>query len=73
MEQLDLKVSDARQVMIKKLLTTCMTDSLKDEETKNEKVRWRDRGNKLIADNVDTIRKEQGKLNSNLKQVSQHL
>ena len=59
--------------MIKKLLTTCMTDSLKDEETENEKVRWRDRGNKLIADNVDTIRKEQGKLNSNLKQVSQHL
>ena len=64
---------DARRMMIKKLLTTCMTDSLKDEETENEKVRWRDCGNKLIADNVDTIRKEQGKLNSNLKQVSQHL
>ena len=64
---------DARRMMIKKLLTTRMTDCLKDKETNHEKVRRRDRGNKLLADNVDTIVKEEGKLNSNLKQVSQHL
>ena len=56
--------------MIKKLLTTRMTDRLKDEETDYEKVRNRNRGNKLLAYDVNTIVKEEGKLNSNLKQVS---
>ena len=56
--------------MIKKLLTTQMTDRLKDEETDYEKVRNRNRGNKLLAHDVDAIVKEEGKRNSNLKQVS---
>ena len=71
MGQLDLKVSEARRMMIKKLLTTGMTDRLKDEETDYEKVRSRNCGNKLLANDVDTIVKEEGKLNSNLKQVRQ--
>ena len=71
MGQLDLKVLEARRTMIKMLLTMCMTNGLKDEETDYEKVWSRNRGNKLLADNVDTIVKEEGKLNSNLKQVSQ--
>ena len=56
--------------MIKKLLTTQMTGRLKDEETNYEKVRCRNCGNKLLANNVDTIVKEDGKVNSNLKVVS---
>ena len=56
--------------MIKKLLTTQMTGRLKDEETNYEKVRSRNCGNKLLANNVDTIVKEDGKVNSNLKVVS---
>ena len=59
--------------MIKKLLTTRMTDRLLDEETDYEKIRLREGGNKLLADIVDTIVKEEGKLNSNLKQVRQHI
>ena len=73
MGQLDLKVSDARRTMVKKMLTTRMTNRLKDEEADHEKVRRRDRSNNLLADNVDTLVKEEGKLNSNLKQVRQHL
>ena len=73
MGQLDLKVSDSRRTMIKKLLTTRMTDRLLDEETDYEKIRLREGGNKLLADIVDTIVKEEGKLNSNLKQVRQHI
>ena len=71
MGQLDMKVLEARRTMIQMLLTMCMTNGLKDEETDYEKVCSRNRGNKLLADNVDTIVKEEGKLNSNLKQVSQ--
>ena len=73
MGQLDLKVSDARRTMVKKMLTTRMTDRLKDEEADYEKVRRRDRSNNLLADNVNTLIKEEGKLNSNLKHVKQHL
>ena len=70
MGQLDLKTLEARRTLIKKILTTWMTDRLKDEETDYEKVRNRNRGNKLLAYDVDTIVKEEGKLNPNLKQVS---
>ena len=70
MRQLEVKVLEARQTMIKKLLTTQMTGRLKDEETNYEKVRSRNCGNKLLANNVDTIVKEDGKVNSNLKVVS---
>ena len=73
MGQLDLKVSDARRTMIKKMLTNRMKDRLKDEEADYEKVRRRDRGNNLLAYNINTIVKEEGKLNSSLKQVRQHL
>ena len=73
MGQLDLKVSDARRTMVKKMLTTCMTNRLKDEEADHEKVRRRDHNNNLLADNVNTIVKEEGKLNLNLKQVRQYL
>ena len=73
MGQLDLKVSDARRTMVKKMLTTRMTDRLKDEEANYKKVRQRDRSNNLLADNVDTLVKEEGKLNANLKQVRQYL
>ena len=68
MGQFDLKTSETRSTMIKTLLTTRMTDRLRDEETDYEKVRNRNKGNKLLAH--DTIVKEEGKLNSNLKQVS---
>ena len=70
MGQFDLKTSEARRTMTKKLLTTRMTDRLKDEDTENEKGQNRNRGNKLLAHDVDTIVKEEGKLKSNLKQVS---
>ena len=73
MGQMDLKVSDSRRTMIKKLLTTRMTDRLLDEDIDYEKIRLREGGNKLLADIVDTIVKEEGKLNSNLKQVRQHI
>ena len=63
MSQLDLKVSEARRRMVKKLLTTLMKDRLKDEEADYEKVRWKDRGNTLLAPNIDTLVKEEGKLN----------
>ena len=73
MGQMDLKVSDSRRTMIKKLLTTRMTDRLLDEDIDYEKIRLREGGNKLLADIVDTIVKEEGKLNSTLKQVRQHI
>ena len=69
MSQLDLKVSEARRTMVKKLLTTCMKDRLKGEEADYKKVRRRDRGNTLLAANIYTLVKEEGKLNPNLKQV----
>ena len=69
MSQLDLKVSEARQTMVKKMLTTRTMDRLKDEEADYEKVRRRDRGNNLLAANIDTLVKEEGKLNSNLQEV----
>ena len=71
MGQLDLKMSDARRNMVKKLLTTLMTNRLKDEEANQEKLRRRDRSNALLAENVNSLVKEEGKLNSNLKQVRQ--
>ena len=69
MSQLDLKVSEARQTMVKKMLTTRTMDRLKDEEADYEKVRRRDRGNNLLVANIDTLVKEEGKLNSNLQEV----
>ena len=69
MIQLDLKVLKARRTMVKKMLTTHMRDRLKDEEADYEKVRKRDRTNALLADNIDGLVKEEGKSNSNLKQV----
>ena len=71
MGQLDLKMSDARRNMVKKLLTTLMTNRLKDEEADQEKLRRRDRSNALLAENVNSLVKEEGKLNSNLKQMRQ--
>ena len=47
MGQLNLKVSDTRQTMVKKMLMTRMTDRLKDEEADYEKVRRRDHSNNL--------------------------
>ena len=69
MGQLDLRVSDARRTMVKKMLTTRMANRLKDEEVNRKKVRRRDRSNNLLADNIDTLIKEEGKLNLHLKQV----
>ena len=69
MSQLDLKVLEARQTMVKKMLTTHMRDRLKDEEADYKKVRKRARNNVLLADNIDGLVKEEGKSNSNLKQV----
>ena len=69
MSQLDLKVLKARRTMVKKMLTTRMRDCLKDEEADYKKVRKRDRNNVLLADNIDGLVKEEGKSNSNLKQV----
>ena len=60
MGQLDLKVSDARRTMVKKMLTTRMTNRLKDEEANHEKVRRRDHSNNLLADNVNTLITEEG-------------
>ena len=73
MGQLDLKVSDARSTMVKKMLTTRMTNRLKDEEADHKKVRRRNHSKNLPVDNVNTLVKEEGKLNSNLKHVKQHL
>ena len=69
MSQIDLKVSEAKRTMVKKMLMTRMRDRLKDEEADYEKVRKRDRTNALLADNIDGLAKEEGKSNSNLKQV----
>ena len=69
MSQLDLKVSEAKRTMVKKMLMTRMRDRLKDEEADYEKVRKRDRTNALLADNIDGLAKEEGKSNSSLKQV----
>ena len=44
-------------------------DWLKNEEANYEKDRKRDRGNNLLANNIDGLIKEEGKLNSNLNQV----
>ena len=55
--------------MVKKMLTTRVRDRLKDEEADYKKVRKRDRNNVLLADNIDGLVKEEGKSNSNLKQV----
>ena len=56
-------------MMVKKILTIRMRDCLKDEEADYEKVRLRDRGNNLLADNIDILVKEEGKSRLNLKQV----
>ena len=69
MSQLDLNMTEARRTMVKKMLTTRMRDRLKDKEADYNKVRKRDRGNALLADNIDGLVKEKRKLNSNLKQV----
>ena len=68
MGQLEFKTIEADRMMIKKLLTTWITDCLRDEETDYKKVR--NKGNKLLGHDVETIVKEEGKLKSNLKQVS---
>ena len=52
MSQLDLKVSEARRTMVKKILTTCVKDRLKDMEADYKKVRQRDCGNNLLAANI---------------------
>ena len=69
MSKLDLNMSEARRTMVKKMLTTRMRDRLKNEEADYEKVSKRDRSNNLLADNIDGLVKEEGKSNSNLKQV----
>ena len=69
MSQLDLNVTEALRTMVKKMLTTSMRDRLKDKEADYNKVRKRDCGNNLLADNMDGLVKEEGKLTSNLKQV----
>ena len=51
------------------VLTTRMKGRLKDEEANYKKVRRRDHGNNLLAANINTLVKEEGKLNSNLPQV----
>ena len=55
--------------MVKKMLSKRIRDRLKDEEANYEKDRKRDRSNNLLANNIDGLIKEEGKLNSNLKQV----
>ena len=67
MSQLDLKVSEAKRTMVKKMLTTRIRDRLKDEEADFEKVRKRDRNNALLADNINGLVEEEGKSNSNLR------
>ena len=57
--------------MIRKMLTTRRTNRLKDEEANHKKVKQRDRSNNLLADNADTLVKEEGELNSHLKQVAE--
>ena len=69
MSQVNLKVLEARRLMVNKILTTRMKERLKDEEANYDKVRQRDRSNNLLAANIDTIVKEEGKLSSNLKEV----
>mgnify|MGYP007123552722 CR=1 FL=1 len=68
MSQLDLSVTDAQRTMVKKILTPRMKDRLKDREANHDKVRKRDRSNALLADNIDGLVKEEGKLTSSLKQ-----
>ena len=67
MSQLDLKVSEAKRTMVKKMLTTRIRDRLKDEEADFEKVRKRDRNNALLADTINGLVEEEGKSNSNLR------
>ena len=67
MSQLHLKVSEARRMMVKKMLETRMKDRLKDEEADYGKVRRRDRGNNILVANIDTLVKEERKMNSNLR------
>ena len=68
MSQLDLNVTKARRMMVKKMQTTRMRDRLKDKEADYDKVRKRDRGNAPLANNIDGLVKEEGKLTSSLKQ-----
>ena len=55
MSQLHLNVSEARRTMVKKMLSKCLRDWLKDEEANYEKDRKRDRGNNLLANNIDGL------------------
>ena len=69
MRQLDLSVAVAQRTMVKKVLTTCMRDRLKDKEADYNKVRKRDCNNALLADKIDGLVKEEVKSTSSLKQV----
>ena len=69
MSHLYLNVTDAQRTMVKKFLATRIRDRLKDEEANYDKVRKRDRGNALLADNIDGLVKEERKSTSSLKQV----
>ena len=44
MSQLDQNATKARGMIVKKMLTTCMRDQLKDEEADYDKVRKSGRG-----------------------------
>ena len=60
MSWLDLKMSEKRRTMVKKRLTLCMRDCLKDKEVDYEKVRKTDGTTALLADNMTASSRKKG-------------
>ena len=69
MDQVDLNITRARRMMVKGMLTLRMQDWIMNEEFVHNKIRERDRSNALLADNIDTLVREERKSALNLKQV----
>ena len=69
MGQLDLNITRARRTIVKGMLTPRMQDRITNEESGRNKIRERDRSSGLLANNINTLVREERKSAFNLKQV----
>ena len=69
MGQLDLNITGARRTIVKGMLTPHMQDRITSKESSHNKIRERNRSNALLANNIDTLVREEKKSTFNLNQV----
>ena len=69
MGQLDLNITEARRLIVKRALRPRMQNRLKNKESDHDKIRERDRLNGLLTNNIDTLFREERKSILNIEQV----